>query len=72
MLKYHIGLHIDSKCDNGKEIKLSLSPNPSHLEAVDPVVQGITRAKIEKTYNSNFNKIIPILIHGDNFCCAKE
>ena len=70
-VKYHIGYTSIQKCDNGKEIKLSLSPNPSHLEAVDPVVQGITRAKIEKNYNSNFNKIIPILIHGDAALAAQ-
>ena len=44
---------------------MSLSPNPSHLEAVDPVVQGIARAKIDQNHNGDNSKIVPILIHGD-------
>ena len=44
---------------------MSLSPNPSHLEAVDPVVEGISRAKIDDKYAGNNKKLVPILIHGD-------
>jgi 2-oxoglutarate dehydrogenase E1 component len=40
-------------------------PNPSHLEAVDPVVVGFSRAKADIVYDSNFDKILPVLIHGD-------
>ncbi len=40
-------------------------PNPSHLEAVDPVVVGFARAKADVLYNSDYDKILPILIHGD-------
>jgi hypothetical protein len=44
---------------------LKLMPNPSHLEAVDPVVLGFSRAKADVLYNSDYDKILPILIHGD-------
>jgi 2-oxoglutarate dehydrogenase E1 component len=64
-VKYHLGFTSIQKCNNGKTVKLSLSPNPSHLEAVDPVVEGITRAKIDSKYGGDVNKIIPILLHGD-------
>ena len=64
-VKYHLGFTSIQKCNNGKNIKLNLSPNPSHLEAVAPVVEGITRAKIDSKYGGDVNKIIPILLHGD-------
>ena len=64
-VKYHLGYTIDRKTSSGKKIKFTLAPNPSHLEAVDPVVEGITRAKIDEIYDGNSNLIAPILIHGD-------
>jgi 2-oxoglutarate dehydrogenase E1 component len=64
-VKYHLGFTSEQTCDNGKKVKLSLSPNPSHLEAVDPVVEGISRAKIDEKYQGNNKKLVPILIHGD-------
>jgi 2-oxoglutarate dehydrogenase E1 component len=64
-VKYHLGYRNEFKTRNGKNISLDLSPNPSHLEAVDAVVQGKTRAKIDSKYNGNTNKIIPIIVHGD-------
>tara|TARA_B100000401_G_C52813070_1_gene724997 strand:+ start:1538 stop:4237 length:2700 start_codon:yes stop_codon:yes gene_type:complete len=64
-VKYHIGFTSIQKCNNGNQIKLNLSPNPSHLEAVDPIVEGITRAKADSVYNSDYKQVIPILIHGD-------
>ena len=64
-VKYHLGFTSVQKCDNGKKVKLSLCPNPSHLEAVDPVVEGITRAKIDNVYSGNESSTVPILIHGD-------
>ncbi len=70
-VKYHLGFTSTQKCDNGKLVRLNLSPNPSHLEAVDPVVQGIARAKIDTKYNSNENKVLPILIHGDAALAAQ-
>lgn len=63
-VKYHLGYSCDIKTDQGKQIKLTLSPNPSHLEAVDPVVEGIARAKLDDYLGSD-DKIAPILIHGD-------
>ena len=64
-VKYHLGFTSLQKCNNGNDVKISLSPNPSHLEAVDPVVQGISRAKLDSQYNGDSKKILPILIHGD-------
>jgi 2-oxoglutarate dehydrogenase E1 component len=64
-VKYHLGYTCQRKTTNGKQIKLTLSPNPSHLEAVDPVVEGISRAKIDKDHKGDFSKLAPILIHGD-------
>ncbi len=64
-VKYHLGFTSIQKCSNGSEIKLTLSPNPSHLESVGPVVEGITRSKMDDIYGSDANKITPILIHGD-------
>jgi len=63
-VKYHLGWSCDIKTDGGKDVHLTLSPNPSHLEAVAPVVQGITRGKIDK-YLKEESKIAPIIIHGD-------
>ncbi len=64
-VKYHYGFSQTRKTDSGKEIHLSIAPNPSHLEAVDPVVQGLSRAKIDKRYKNDPQKLLPILIHGD-------
>ncbi|HCN84262.1 MAG TPA: 2-oxoglutarate dehydrogenase E1 component [Sphingobacteriaceae bacterium] len=64
-VKYHQGFSADVKTTSGKSVHLSLCPNPSHLEAVDPVVEGITRAKADFNYKGDYNKIAPILIHGD-------
>ncbi len=63
-VKYHLGYSCNIKADNGKNIHLTLAPNPSHLETVSPVVEGITRSKID-TYLKDSAKIIPIIIHGD-------
>jgi 2-oxoglutarate dehydrogenase E1 component len=64
-VKYHLGFSTDVETEAGKKVHLSLCPNPSHLEAVDPVVEGITRSKIDFKYGGDNNKIAPILIHGD-------
>lgn len=64
-VKYHLGYSSQVKTLSGKEVYLKLVPNPSHLEAVDPVVEGFARAKADIMYKSNYDKILPILIHGD-------
>ncbi len=64
-VKYHMGYGSEVLTADGKTMHLKLMPNPSHLEAVDPVVVGFSRAKADVLYNSNYDKILPILIHGD-------
>jgi len=64
-VKYHLGYTTERKTTKNEFVKLTLAPNPSHLEAVDPVVQGIARAKIDLIYNGDYSKVTPILIHGD-------
>nr|MDQ3046518.1 2-oxoglutarate dehydrogenase E1 component [Bacteroidota bacterium] len=64
-VKYHMGYSSDQLSNNGKRVHLSLTPNPSHLEAVDPVVEGIARAKIDTLHKGDYSKVCPILIHGD-------
>ena len=64
-VKYHMGYGSEVQTSNDKTLHLKLMPNPSHLEAVDPVVLGFARAKADVMYHSNFGKILPILIHGD-------
>lgn len=64
-VKYHLGFSCDVKCDSGKEVSLTLCPNPSHLEAVDPVVEGLSRAMLDHHLEGDEGKLVPILIHGD-------
>jgi 2-oxoglutarate dehydrogenase E1 component len=64
-VKYHMGFTSICKTPAGKEVYLKLLPNPSHLEAVGPVVLGYNRAQGDLVYNGDFTKIVPIVIHGD-------
>ena len=64
-VKYHMGYGSEVKAADGRTMHLKLMPNPSHLEAVDPVVVGFSRAKADIMYKSQYDKILPILIHGD-------
>jgi 2-oxoglutarate dehydrogenase E1 component len=64
-VKYHMGYGSEIITPGGKKIHLKLAPNPSHLEAVDPVVLGFARAKADVLDQSAFDKYLPILIHGD-------
>lgn len=64
-VKYHLGLTLDKTYNNGKTIKMNLVPNPSHLETVSAVAEGITRAKIDTIYQGDCSKILPIIVHGD-------
>jgi len=63
-VKYHLGYSCDVKTDSGHDVHMTLAPNPSHLETVGPVVEGITRSKLD-TYLKDEKKIVPIIIHGD-------
>jgi len=64
-VKYHLGFASQVNTRSGRHVHLKLAPNPSHLEAVDPVVEGLSRAKADILYRSDYDKILPILIHGD-------
>ncbi len=65
-VKYHLGFSSDVQTASGKSINLKLAPNPSHLETVDPLVIGFARCKADVLYKSDYDKILPILIHGDS------
>ncbi len=64
-VKYHMGYSSNQLSKKGKKMHTSLTPNPSHLEAVNPVVEGIARAKIDGVHKGDSSKVCPILIHGD-------
>ncbi|MEZ4823599.1 MAG: thiamine pyrophosphate-dependent enzyme, partial [Ignavibacteria bacterium] len=64
-VKYHLGASGNYETINGGEIKISVASNPSHLEFVNPVVEGIVRAKQMRTNDEHRDKTIPVLIHGD-------
>ena len=64
-VKYHMGFGSQVKTPNGDSIHLKLMPNPSHLEAVNPVVAGFARAKSDLLCNQQYDKVLPVLIHGD-------
>ena len=64
-VKYHLGYSGDRKTSDGGKVHLSLTPNPSHLEAVNPVVEGRVRAKQYRKTDTERSRVIPLLIHGD-------
>ncbi|MCG2430590.1 2-oxoglutarate dehydrogenase E1 component [Aequorivita xiaoshiensis] len=64
-VKYHLGWTSKRKTDSGKEINLNIAPNPSHLETVGAVVQGIARSKQDDHHKDNPSKVLPIVVHGD-------
>jgi 2-oxoglutarate dehydrogenase E1 component len=64
-VKYHLGFSSEVETANGKKMHLKLAPNPSHLEAVNPIVLGYSRAKADVLYESEFDSVLPVLIHGD-------
>lgn len=64
-VKYHLGRSADITTNAGTPMHLSLIPNPSHLEAVNPVVTGIAYSKISHRYDNDSSRVLPILIHGD-------
>lgn len=64
-VKYHLGWTSNRETNTGKKINLSIAPNPSHLETVGAVVEGIVRAKQDNFYSDDFSKVLPIVVHGD-------
>lgn len=64
-VKYHLGFSANMQTVDGLNVNVQLVPNPSHLEVVDPVVTGFSRAKADTLYNQEYDQVLPILIHGD-------
>ena len=64
-VKYHLGSTIKKTLKSNKQITMNLVPNPSHLETVGAVAEGIARAKIEEDYNGDSSKLLPVVVHGD-------
>ena len=64
-VKYHLGWTSDRETDTGKKINLSIAPNPSHLETVGAVVEGISRAKQDRDEIEDASQVLPIVVHGD-------
>ena len=70
-VKYHLGWTSKRKSDAGVNVYINLAPNPSHLESVGPVVQGISRAKQDKYHKDNVKNVLPVIIHGDAAIAAQ-
>ncbi|HEY4330098.1 MAG TPA: 2-oxoglutarate dehydrogenase E1 component [Phycisphaerae bacterium] len=64
-VKYHLGYATDHDTRNGHRVHLSLAANPSHLELIDPIVEGMVRAKQNRKGDTNRDRTIPVLLHGD-------
>ena len=64
-VKYHLGWTSVRQTDNGKKINMNIAPNPSHLETVGAIVEGITRAKQDRHFRDDYSKVLPIVVHGD-------
>ncbi|MEO9513075.1 MAG: 2-oxoglutarate dehydrogenase E1 component [Flavobacteriaceae bacterium] len=64
-VKYHLGWTSMRETDSGKMVNMNIAPNPSHLETVSSVVEGITRAKQDRGHQENISEVLPILVHGD-------
>lgn len=64
-VKYHLGYSSKHISPKGNEISLKLAPNPSHLEAVNPLVEGFCRASADAHYEGDYDQVLPIVIHGD-------
>ncbi|WP_222983149.1 2-oxoglutarate dehydrogenase E1 component [Flagellimonas meishanensis] len=64
-VKYHLGWTSMRETDSGKMVNMNIAPNPSHLEAVNSIVEGITRAKQDRDHQENISEVLPILVHGD-------
>ena len=64
-MKYHLGYSNTVQTGEGKEVILNIVPNPSHLESSAPLIEGVSRARIDHLYEGDNNKVVPIIIHGD-------
>ncbi len=64
-VKYHLGWTSRRETDSGKIMNMNIAPNPSHLETVNGIVEGITRAKQDSSHQENNSEVLPILVHGD-------
>ncbi len=64
-VKYHLGAQGTHVSPAGNEVSVEVVPNPSHLEAVDPVLEGVARAKMERKGKDGHGEILPMLLHGD-------
>ncbi|NAY92736.1 2-oxoglutarate dehydrogenase E1 component [Muricauda sp. JGD-17] len=64
-VKYHLGWTSMRETDSGKMVNMNIAPNPSHLETVNSIVEGITRAKQDRDHQNNISEVLPILVHGD-------
>nr|WP_298929471.1 2-oxoglutarate dehydrogenase E1 component [uncultured Allomuricauda sp.] len=64
-VKYHLGWTSKRETDSGKMVNMNIAPNPSHLETVNGIVEGIARAKQDHDHQDNVSEVLPILVHGD-------
>ncbi len=64
-VKYHLGWTSMRETDSGKMVNMNIAPNPSHLETVNSIVEGIARAKQDSSHQENISEVLPILVHGD-------
>src|SRR5437867_744296 len=64
-VKYHLGYSRDHTTRAGRKVHLSLAANPSHLEAIDPVIEGMVRAKQQHLNDAEYARVVPVLMHGD-------
>ena len=64
-VKYHLGWTSHRETDTGKKVNINIAPNPSHLETVGSIVEGIVRAKQDNYHSNNFERVLPIIVHGD-------
>ncbi|RNC91924.1 MAG: 2-oxoglutarate dehydrogenase E1 component [Allomuricauda sp.] len=64
-VKYHLGWTSMRETDSGKMMNMNIAPNPSHLETVNSIVEGIARAKQDSSHQENTSEVLPILVHGD-------
>ncbi len=70
-VKYHLSYDTRIKTRKGYEVFLALLPNPSHLETVGPITQGLARSRIDTAYQNDENKVCPVVIHGDAAVAAQ-